>query len=178
MKKLLSIVAVLGVVLGLGALNVSAQLDSAATGPRSPGALTKYVELFNGCESLVVSFDGTARTRLVTSGRGVLTGVNINSTSEGSATTVPWRVSFYDAASLSDVTLASTSLGNAAKIVEDQIGGPLPYAVVSVGGSFTTTSNANVRPNTVERPVQFNNGIVIENGSAANHGSMGIYWIK
>ncbi len=169
----------LAAILCFGGLNVQAQLSRDGTGPRRPAVLTEFVEIFNGCEHSVVSFNGVAQTRLVTPGKGVLAGVEIVSTTEGNAAITPWRVSFYDAASLSDVTLAATSLGNANKIVADQYGGPLgTFDPVSVGGTFQATSNGNTRNNPFVRPINFYNGIVIENGSAANHGSMTIYWIK
>jgi len=159
-----------------------AQLGNDGTGSRDPAALTKAVELFTGCKSKVVSFDGTAQTQQIVSGPGLLAGVEIVSASEGNTTTANWRVSFYNA-SLSEVTLASPSLAgstaNAKKIIPDQFGGPIGMGQtgVSTGGAFTAATLSNTRNNTFRHPVRFTNGIVIENGTAANHGSMAIYWL-
>ncbi len=177
MRKYLILLAA---TLCFGGLELFAQVErGSGTGPRNPANLTSFVEVFNGCETTIVSFNGVAQTRLITSGRGVLAGVEINSVTEGNAAKVPWRVSFYDAASLSDVTLASTSYGNSQKIVADQFGGSLSdFSPASVGGAFVDTSLGNVRHNSYHTPIKFKNGIVIENGSAANHGSMTIYYLR
>jgi hypothetical protein len=158
-----------------------AQAQNVKTGSRDAAALTKAVEMFQGCKTRVVSFDGTAQTRLIASTPGLLCGVEIVSATEGNATTALWRVSFFDRASLSDVTLATTSLtGSNGKIVADQYGGPINHGGVgiSLGGAFTAATMANTRNNFFRHPVKFNNGIVIENGSNANHGSMTIYWLE
>lgn len=161
----------------LGAFSVSAQLTVQGTGARNPDDLQRQVELFNGCQSRVVSFGGTAATQLITSGRGVLAQVEMVSTSESGAPTAPWGIEFFDAASLSDVTLATTSLGNANKIIANQFGIPT-LSGASLGGAYTTLSQASVRNNLIQKPVQFNNGIVIRNSTAATNCQITIYWIK
>ena len=177
MKKIKNILlaAVLGMAFSPFAI---AQLTPNGVGARDPDDLERSVELFQGCDKLVVSFNGVAQTRLITSGKGILCGVEINSVSSGQAPTTPLPITFYDVASVSGVTLASTSLGNVNKIVADQFLGPLaPMTAVSLGGAYTTVSWAGTRNNTFRHPVKFSNGIVIDHG-AVNHGTISVYWIK
>lgn len=171
--------AVLGALLCLGAFSASAQLATEGTGSRDAQSLRKEVELFIGCERKIVSFNGVAQNRMIVTGRGVFCGLEIVSATEGGASVVPWKLSFHDAASISDVTLSSASTDYSLALIADQYGGPVgPFTLASWGGAFTSTSMANTRNNQFRQPIKFNKGIMMQNGSAANQGSVAVYWLK
>lgn len=161
------------------ALNVNAQLPK-GTGARNPDDLVRQVELFVGCESKVVTFAGANAWTTITKGSGVLVGVEIVSGNESNAPSAPFLLEFWDKASASEVMLASTSLGDANRIIASQLGGPpvQPLTAASIGGTFTTSSLANTRNNSFRIPIKFTNGIVMQNSTAANYSKATVYWMK
>ena len=158
---------------------VNAQLGEDGTGSRNPGALQKHVVIDNGADYKVVSFNGVASTTLIATGRGVLTSIILNSTSDGGTLTTLAPVQLFDAASVTHVTLANPSLSSTSKIVPDQFLGPVNLLQpASLGGAFDAASQAGVRVVDFKHPVQFKKGVVAVWASDANHGSMGVYWKK
>ena len=160
------------------AFTVNAQLPK-GTGARNPDDITRQVELFVGCESKVVTLGGANAWNTITKGSGVLVGVEIVSGNESQSPTAPFLLELFDKASASEVMLAATSMGDSNRIVASQLGGPAPiFTTTSLGGAFSASSMANTRNNGYRIPVKFNNGIVLQNTTAANYSKVTVYWMK
>lgn len=145
------------------ASSVQAQLNKGGTGPRNPDDLRREVEIFNGCASKVVTLNGTATSTQITTGSGVLAGIEITSyNTAGQTTATPFAIEVFDVAATADIN-GFTS----AKLVADQLGGGVSGAPTQPGAR-----------NNPFRPVQFSNGIALRWASSADKGSVAVYWIK